>query len=306
MGTFHARKLAQLTEEGEAELAGICDREAQRAEEVAAELRVPVLATLEEVIAKAQAACVAVPTVHHAEVAGELLAAGLDVLLEKPIATTRAEANRLIEIAAREQRVLQIGHVERFSRAFREIRPVLTRPRFIEVHRLGPYPNRATDVSVVLDLMIHDLDIVAQLVGAEVTHVEAVGVPVLSSTEDIANARVRFANECVLNLTASRVSMERLRKIRLFQSDAYISIDLGNHVITVVRREGKPGGDSPPRITAETLEFDQSDALLAQDRAFVAALRERSAPVVTGEDGLRALDLALRIQESMPDIEDLD
>jgi len=306
MGTFHARKLAQLADEGEVELAGICDQQAERAEGIAAELGAPVLTTLEQVAAEADAACVAVPTVHHASVAAGLLGAGLDVLLEKPIATTRAEANQLIELAARGRRVLQIGHVERFSRAFREIRPILTRPRFIEVHRLGPYPNRATDVGVVLDLMIHDLDIVAQLVGAEVTSVEAVGVPVLSATEDIANARVRFANECVLNLTASRVSTERLRKIRLFQSDAYISIDLGNHSINVVRREGALGGESSPRITAETLEFDQSDALLAQDRAFITAVRERSPPVVTGEDGLRALDLALRIQESMPDIEELD
>jgi predicted dehydrogenase len=196
--------------------------------------------------------------------------------------------------------VLQVGHVERFARAFREIQPVLSRPRFIEAHRIGPYPARATDVSVVLDLMIHDLDIVALLVGSEVERVEAVGIPVLSSTEDIANARVRFANGCILNLTASRVSLEKLRKIRLFQTDAYISIDFGANKITVVRREGAPEPGAQPKIRAETLELDGGDALLAQDRAFAQAVRERGKPVVSGEDGYRALDLALRIQESIP------
>ena len=170
-----------------------------------------------------------------------------------------------------------------FARAFREIQPVLSRPRFIEAHRIGPYPARATDVSVVLDLMIHDLDIVALLVGSEVERVEAVGIPVLSSTEDIANARVRFADGCILNLTASRVSLEKLRKIRLFQTDAYISIDLGANKITVVRREGAPEPGAQPKIRAETIELDGGDALLAQDRAFAQAVRERSSPVVSGE-----------------------
>jgi predicted dehydrogenase len=201
--------------------------------------------------------------------------------------------------------VLQVGHIERFSVAFREILPVLTRPRFIEAHRIGPYPARATDVSVVLDLMIHDLDIAALLAGAEVERVEAIGVPVLSTTEDIANARLRFANGCVLNLTASRVSSEKLRKIRVFQPDAYISIDFGTQQIAVIRREGTPGTAEPLKIRSEHLEFDASDALLAQDRSFVRAVRERGVPDVTGEDAYRALDLALRIQESIPPIEEL-
>jgi predicted dehydrogenase len=255
-------------------------------------------------VGRADAALVAVPTVEHARVAGELLGAGVDVLVEKPIAATRDQARRLIELARSHSRVLQVGHVERFARAFREIQPLLARPRFIEAHRIGPYPARGTDVSVVLDLMIHDLDIVALLAGSEVERVEAVGVPVLSKTEDIANARVRFANGCVLNLTASRVSLERLRKIRLFQTDAYISIDFGENKITVVRREGAAGGDGPPKIRAETLELDGGDALLAQDRAFAQAVRERGTPVVSGEDGYRALDLALRIQESIPPLEE--
>jgi predicted dehydrogenase len=225
--------------------------------------------------------------------------------VEKPIATTRAEARALVETARARGRVLQVGHVERFSRAFRAIRPVLQRPRFIEVHRIGPYKGRATDVSVVLDLMIHDLDIVAELAGADVARVEAIGVPVLSTTEDIANARLVLENGCIVNLTASRVSLEPLRRIRVFQADAYVSIDFATQKITVARREGAPGGPVPPKISVETLVLDAGDALLAQDRAFAAAVATRGEPAVSGEDGYRALDLALRIQESMPPLEEL-
>jgi predicted dehydrogenase len=304
MGRLHAEKLAALSAEGIARFSAVCDVDPARAGELAARFGVEAKGEHRALVGLADAALVAVPTVLHERVAGELLEAGLDVLVEKPLAATREQARRLIELARRGGRVLQVGHVERFARAFREIQPVLARPRFIEAHRIGPYPARGTDVSVVLDLMIHDLDIVALLAGAEVERVEAVGVPVLSKTEDIANARVRFANGCVLNLTASRVSLERLRKIRLFQTDAYISIDFGENKITVVRREGSAGGEGMPKITAETLELDGGDALLAQDRAFIQAVRERGAPVVSGEDGYRALDLALRIQESIPPLEE--
>lgn len=300
MGSLHARKLAQLTHEGEAELVGVCDADPERAAAVAAELEVAVLEDLDRVVEAADAACVAVPTVRHCEVARELIDRGLDVLVEKPIATTREEARSLIDAGRASGRILQVGHIERFSRAFREIAPVIHQPRFIEGHRLGPYPARATDVGVVLDLMIHDLDIAVQLVGSEVERLEAVGIAVLSKTEDIANARVRFVNDCILNLTASRVSAERMRKIRIFQSNAYISIDLGKLEISVVRLDRS---EDPPKIHTEQIEFDESDALLAQDRAFVECVRTRGEPVVTGEDGYRALDLALRVQESMPDVE---
>jgi predicted dehydrogenase len=300
MGGLHAKKLAALAGEGAVAFAGVYDVDPVRAGAVAAEHGVRAFTRFDEVARAARAACVAVPTTAHAEVAGRLLAAGLDVLVEKPIATTRAEASALVDAARRDSRVLQVGHVERFSRAFRTIAPMIRRPRFIEAHRIGPYPGRATDASVVLDLMIHDLDIAAELAGAAVEHVEAIGIPVLSATADIANARVRFANGCILNITASRVSLERLRRIRLFQSDAYISIDFGTNRITVVRREGQPGGSEPPKILSESIELDAGDALLAQDRAFAEAVRDRTPPLVGGEEALRALDLALRVQESMP------
>ena len=306
MGGLHAQKLAVLASEGVLELAGVLDADAERAAAVAEPLGAQPLRDLEQVIERADAVCLAVPTSLHAEIAERLLAAGLDVLVEKPMATSRADARRMIDVARAHGCLLQVGHIERFSRAFREIQPLIRRPRFIEVHRLGPYSGRATDASVVLDLMIHDLDIVSMLAGAEVESVEAVGVPVLSLTDDIANARLRFAGGCVANLTASRVSGERLRKIRLFQSDAYISIDFGESRIAVVRREGRPGDDEPPKIHAEQIEFDEADALLAQDRAFAKAVRERAQPEVTGEDGYRALDLALRIQDSVPPLEEIE
>jgi predicted dehydrogenase len=303
MGRLHAEKLAALAREGVLAFAGVYDVDAARASEIAQKTGAVHLESLEHVIRASDAACVAVPTVEHAPIAGRLLDAGLDVLVEKPIATSRADARDLIERARKGGRILQVGHIERFSRAFRTIRPALTRPRFIEAHRIGPYPARATDVSVVLDLMIHDLDIVAELAGHEVERVEAVGVPVLSQTEDIANARLRLANGCIVNLTASRVSLERLRKVRIFQSDAYVSIDLGENKITMVRRQGVPGGAEAPRIAVQKLELDAADALLAQDRAFAESVRTRAEPEVTGEDGYRALDLALRIQESIEPLE---
>ena len=305
MGRLHAEKLAELAAEGRADFVGVYDLDPARAREVGQRLGVPVLDELEAVMREAQAACVAVPTVDHVRVACALLRSGLDVLVEKPLAARRDDAHEIIEAARGGERVLQVGHIERFSSALRAVRPILTRPRFIEAHRIGPYPGRATDVSVVLDLMIHDLDIVAELAGAEVERVEAIGVAVLSTTEDIANARVRFTNGCILNLTASRVSVEPLRKIRVFQSDAYISIDFLSNKISVIRREGAVTPGESPKIQVENLELDAADALLAQDRAFLECVRDRTSPQASGEDGYRALDLALRIQESIPPLEEL-
>ena len=299
MGGLHARKLASLQEEGELRLSGVFDRDASRAEEIAFEVGCPIFETLDELIGASDAACIAVPSVDHAETAARLLEAGLDVLVEKPLATTRAQARELVTLAESRDRILQVGHVERFSGAFQEVRSVITRPLFMEVHRIGPYPARATDAGVVLDLMIHDLDLVSLLCGSEIESVEAVGIPVLSRTEDIANARLRFAGGCVVNLTASRVSQDRMRKIRVFQPDAYLSIDFGSGQITAVKRQGELGRDM--KISSEQLQFDAGDALLAQDCAFARAVTTRDKPEVSGEDGYRALDLALRIAESFPE-----
>ena len=209
MGKLHAEKLAELS--AVAELVGVHDLDATRASEVAERLGVAPLDELDAVTRAAEAVFIAVPTVEHARVAVPLLRSGLDVFIEKPIAASRDAAREIIEAARGGNRILQVGHVERFSSALRAVLPVLTRPRFIEAHRIGPFPGRATDVSVVLDLMIHDLDIVLQLAGADVERVEAIGVPVLSATEDIANARIRFTNGCILNLNSFQA---RTRSIR--------------------------------------------------------------------------------------------
>ena len=305
IGAFHVEKLVSLAEEGVLRVAGIFDTDPERAREIGERHGVPVLESVEDLARVADAAVVAAPTVKHAEIGAVLLEAGLDVLLEKPMATTREEARQLVELARRRGRILQVGHVERFSGAFRTLLPTLSRPRFIEAHRIGPYPARATDAGVVLDLMIHDLDLILQLAGSEVEHVEAIGVAVLSHTEDIANARIRFANGCIANLTASRVSLESLRRIRFFQSDAYVSIDFGTGTVRVVRREGSPGSDPPPKIHVEKFALELGDSLLAENRAFAEAVRDRKPPEVSGEDAYRALDVALRIQESLPSLEEL-
>ena len=305
MGRLHVEKLVDLAGEGVAQVAGVYDIDRDKATEVAKSFGVPVADSVEELAKRADAAILAVPTVQHAELGAMLLDAGLDLFIEKPIATTREDARRLIEKDRTDGRVLQIGHIERFSRAVQTRSPMLSRPRFIEVHRIGPYPGRATDVGVVLDLMIHDLDLILRIGGSDVESVEAIGVAVLSGTEDIANARLRFANGCIANVTASRVSIEPLRRMRFFQSDAYVSIDFVTGRVRIVRREGKPGEDPPPKILLEELDLERGDALLAQDRAFLDAVRARGTPEVTGEDGYRALDLALRIQESLPSLEEL-
>jgi predicted dehydrogenase len=305
MGALHAQKLAVLADEGIVEFVGVLDADPETALAVSDRLGVPRLGGIDELADAVDAAIVAAPTVDHGHVAGRLLEGGVDVLVEKPIASTREEARRMIELARRGKRILQVGHIERFSGTFRELLLTLHHPRFIEVHRIGPYPGRAVDVGVVLDLMIHDLDLILHLAGSEIDHVEGIGVAVLSRTEDIANARLRFANGCIVNITASRVSLETLRRIRFFQADAYVSIDFVSGRVVVARRKGEPGSDPPPEIQAQEYAFERGDALLEQDRAFVRAVRERSAPEVTGEDGYRALDLALRIQESLPPLEEL-
>ncbi len=307
MGRLHAQKVAALRDgEGCVSLAGIADLNGERARAIASQLGTRAAADGRELFADADAAIVAVPTVAHFDVVHSALTAGLDVLVEKPIAATLRQGEQMLALARGRGRVLQVGHLEWFNAAMRVVQENVRAPRFVEAQRMGPFPERGADVDVVRDLMIHDIDILQQLLGEEPARIEAVGVPVLRDSTDVANARIEFPSGCVANLTASRVSPERMRKVRLFQSDAYISIDLANDAITVVTREGEPGGESPVEIKAETLEFDAADALLAQDRDFVRAVAERGEPLVTGEDGLRALDLALRVMDSMPPLHELE
>ncbi len=304
MGRFHARKLRDLARAGEAELAGLVDLDPERAAGVAREIGAAVLPDLGAVAEKAEAAVVAVPTVAHHPVVRDLLLAGVDVLVEKPLAATSEEGKALLELARRRGRVLQVGHLERFNSAVRALRDRIDGPRFVEAHRMGPFPERAADVDVVRDLMIHDLDLIQEVLGEEPSEIEAIGVAVLTHEVDIANARLRFPSGCIANLTASRVSPSPMRKIRFFQPTGYFSLDLLAQSATILSRSRRPGGGRP-ELTTSKLDLSPEDALRLELRSFLRCVRERSEPAVSGEQALRALRTALRVTEAMPPLGEL-
>jgi predicted dehydrogenase len=294
LGRFHAEKYAAHPG---AELVAVVDVDTGRAHTVAADLGVEALTNHQALAGRIDCASVSVPTREHYRVAADLLEAGIDVLVEKPLTGTVDEGKALVELAVRCGRVLQVGHLERFNPAVLALDGLVTQPRFIECHRLAPFTERGTDVDVVLDLMIHDLDVILSMVPSAVRSVEAVGVPVLSSSVDIANARLRFANGCIANLTASRVSLKRERKLRIFQADAYLAIDYGERRVRICRRE--PRDDGQAALAIEDREVPETDALEAEIDAFLRAVASREAPPVTGWDGLRALEVAHVIRESL-------
>ncbi|PIQ83616.1 MAG: hypothetical protein COV75_06630 [Candidatus Omnitrophica bacterium CG11_big_fil_rev_8_21_14_0_20_63_9] len=273
-------------------LSGVCDANPTRAREVAKRLSCPALRDFRQLLGQVDAISLAVPTTLHGAIGRVLLHRGVHVLIEKPIATTLGQADALIREAARQHVVLQIGHVERFNAALHAARKYLTHPRFIEVHRLSPYPFRGTDVSVILDVMIHDLDMLLLLVRSQVTRVDALGIAVLSKSEDIANARVRFASGCVANLTASRISDESIRRIRVFQEDSYLSIDYKAQAVELAHK-------TRAGIRRVNLPVNQRPPLQDELAAFIHAIRAKQRPVVTGRDGRAALALALRIEQTM-------
>jgi len=294
LGRFHAQKYRQLPG---STLVGVVDASAETAQKVAAELQTTAFTDYRQLLGKVDAVSIAVPTPMHFQVAKEFLETGVHVLVEKPITTTVAEADELIAIAARKSCVLQVGHLERFNPAIVAAAGILKTPRFVESHRLAPFKQRGTDVSVVLDLMIHDIDLIQELVGAPIESIDAAGSAIFSGDLDIANARIRFTNGCVANTTASRVSLKQERKIRIFQSDAYLSIDLQQKILTVIRKKGDAPVESPAQVAIEERTFDQGDALLDEIEAFLRAVREGTSPVVTGEHGRRALETATKIAE---------
>jgi predicted dehydrogenase len=294
LGRFHAQKYAVLPD---SQLVAVVDASADAREKVAAELGCRAVADYRDVLAEVDAVSIATPTPLHYPIARECLERGVHVLVEKPITETMEEARSLVALAASSGRILQVGHLERFNAAILALAGTLGTPRFIETHRLAPFKERGTDVNVVLDLMIHDIDLIQSLVRAPVESIDAVGASVFSAGLDIANARIRFADGCVANTTASRVSMKTERKLRLFQDDAYVSIDLQQKVLTVVRKP--PEGSEAPRgqVVIEERTYDQGDALRMEIEAFLRSIREGKPPVVSGEDGLRALETAIRITE---------
>ncbi|MDQ6808233.1 MAG: Gfo/Idh/MocA family oxidoreductase [Verrucomicrobiota bacterium] len=285
IGKNHARLYA---ESAQAEFAAIYDTDPERAAEVAREYNVKAASSLADFAEQIDAASVATPTSTHLTVARDLLRAGKHLLVEKPIAANTADAGELAALAARHRLVLQVGHVERFNPVLSALEERLTRPRFIEAHRLSAYPNRSTDIGVVLDLMIHDLEIILHLVRSPVQHIDAVGVPVLSKGEDIANARLRFANGCVANITSSRISPEQMRKIRVFQEDAYLSLDYQNQTGEVFRK-------TATGIAREEVPIDREEPLKQQLAAFIECATTGRAPKVSGLEATAALELAVEI-----------
>ena len=322
LGQNHVRIYSELAATGQAELTGIFDTSADTARKIAAKHNTRVFASIAELAAASDAINIVTPTTTHFELAKLLLQQGKHVLVEKPMTDNTAQAAELVQLAQQKNCVLQVGHVERFNPVFKYLETVATEPRFIETHRLSPYPARSTDIGVVLDLMIHDLDVVLAFVKSPVTSVDAVGIPVLSKSEDIANARLRFANGCVANLTASRVSPERMRKIRVFSGGAtpsYISLDYRAQegFIYRIARDGEEessilkkvlaaklgiGKDSTivsefggKRIVREPVPIAKDEPLKLELQSFVNCIREKQTPVVSGESAKRALDLAFEI-----------
>ena len=317
LGKEHARIYAQLAADGVVNFVGVHDVHAETARKIAAKHNVRAFASIPEAAASADAFSIVTPTTTHFQIATELLRQGRHVLVEKPMTDNGAQAAELIQLGQQHRCVLQVGHIERFNPVFKYLEEVATAPRFIETHRLSPYPARSTDVGVVLDLMIHDLDVVLAFVNSPVTSVDGVGIPVLSASEDIANARLRFANGCVANLTVSRVSPERMRKIRVFSGGSapcYISLDYRAQegFIYRIARDGEEESSllkkllaskdstivsefAGKRIVREPVPIAKDEPLKLELQSFVACVRARQTPVVTGESAKRALDLAFEI-----------
>ncbi len=301
-GRNHARVYHELEQQGEpVRLVGVVDPNLDRADAVAREFGCRAFGSVAQMLtthSEIRAASVAAPTVHHLAVARALMEAGVDVLIEKPVAASLDEASELVQLAATHKRIAQAGHLERFNPAVRATIPLLTQPMFFETHRLSVFTPRSLDVDVVLDLMIHDLDIVLSFAGSPVKEVRAVGLPILSGKVDIANVRLEFESGCVANFTASRVSTERVRKLRFFQPQQYVSVDYGRQEVLVftVGPDGAPGAPTVnPQIKVAKPPVTSEEPLHAELKSFLHAVRERSTPMVPLEDGRRALALALEI-----------
>jgi predicted dehydrogenase len=296
LGRFHAQKYAQLAG---CELVAVVDGREEVRNAVAGEVGSRPIADYRELLGKVEAVSVVTPTPAHFEIAAAFLEAGAHVLVEKPITETPEQARALIARATQHKRILQVGHLERFNAAILAAEPHLHEPRFMECLRMAPYKERGTDVNVVLDLMIHDIDLIQSLTGSEIVSIDAIGTPVFSGEIDIANARIRFANGCVANTTASRVSMKAERKLRIFEDAAYISLDLQQKILTLIRKLDEPPKPGHLPVSIEEASLDQGDALKAEIESFLDCIRNDRRPIVSGEDGLRALETAIRITDQV-------
>lgn len=294
LGKFHAEKYAAAEA---ADLVAVVDIDEQRAREIAGKLGTEAVTRHEALFGRVRCVSIATPTVQHHAMARAFLEQGIDVLVEKPLTVEPDQARELVQLAQSKGAILQVGHLERFNPAIRRLESVIKEPKFVECHRLAPFVERGTDVDVILDLMIHDIDVIASLVRSPVERVEAVGVPVLTDKPDIANARITFSNGCIANVTASRVSLKRERKVRFFQPDAYISIDYDQRRAQIFYKP--PPGATWLDIRGETIEIKEGDALADEIHSFLECVRTRSLPLVSGADGLRALEIAAMISSQL-------
>jgi len=325
LGQHHARIYSELQKAGKIEFTGLYDANAERAKEISKQHDIPVLSSPEAVLSSAEALSIVTPTTTHFELASQALEAGLHVLVEKPMTEDASQASELVQLAQDNNCVLQVGHVERFNPVFDYLQSVATQPRFIETHRLSPYPKRSMDIGVVLDLMIHDLDIVMAFVNSPIKEVDGVGVAVLSETEDIANARIKFENGCVANLTASRVSPERMRKIRVFsggESTSYVSLDYQKQEGYIYRIAAEESEKSSlwkkllhakdtaivsefagKKIVREPVPIEKDEPLKLELQHFIQCVAEKQTPKVSGQAGREALEVALEITRQIQQLE---
>jgi predicted dehydrogenase len=294
IGKNHARIAAELAKQsgGELEFTAIYDADFARAESLAQEYGAKAVATLEAFAEAVDAATIAVPTIYHVPTALPLIEKGIHVLVEKPITESYAEAEKLILASKQNKVILQVGHIERFNPVLRQLEEYLNEPKFIEVHRLSPFPNRSMDIGVVLDLMIHDIEIVLHLVKSPLVSIDSVGIPVLTKREDIANARLKFENGCIANITSSRISPEKMRKIRVFQSDCYLSLDYQEQSGWIYRKDGM-------QIVREEVQVEKDEPLKLEIASFFKCAQLGERPVVTGREGAEAVRIALEITKQI-------
>lgn len=297
LGKFHAEKYAELPE---AELVGIVDVNHERAREVSRQFDVPAFNNYKKILGKVDAVSIVVPTNLHHDIAKGLLKSGVDVLVEKPMTATIKEADDLVAMAKSKKCILQVGHLERFNAAVLALEGIFKKPLFIESHRLAPFKERGTEVDVILDIMIHDIDIILNIVGAPVTSIQAVGVSVVSTGKnDIANVRLEFETGCIANVTASRISAKEMRKIRIFQQDAYLSIDYAAQKVEVYKKIDSSEQHESPQITYEQINIQQGDSLKEEIKSFLRSVQSRDVPEVPGEQGRNVLKVALEIVEQI-------
>ncbi len=301
LGQHHAKILSRLKR---AELVGIADIDPKTAKSIAKECRTKAYFTHKDLLGKVDAVSIAVPTVSHRDIAKDFMETGVHCLIEKPIASTVAEADELINLARAKNIVLQVGHIEHFNAAIQKLKQIVNRPMFVESHRLGPFSPRVKDIGVVHDLMIHDIDIIMRIVDSPIESFDAVGVPILTDKEDIANVRIRFQNGCTANVTVSRVTPKPMRKIRIFQKDAYISIDYREQSLQIYRKVDEPHtkpGEMPVKIVNDSISLKGVNQLELELEHFLDCVEQGKTPEVTGEQARNALEIISRISEQIRD-----